>query len=263
MRPPRGPARPLAALLLLQSIAVACIGGPPPAVTPTPTTAPSATPSPTIAARRVCPATQQLAGAIEGRIAYPAEGLPALAIYAIRVDGGAYRVLHTAPVREARPNIEYAMLAVEPGTYVVVAYPVDERGAARPGPLAGSYTPAVACGLTASCKDHAPIRVVVRAGERTRGVDVLDWYAPEGTFPPPPSGGEPFAAGETVALCNPFADEANLRASPGTAASLVRAISNGTELLVTDGPRPADGYDWYAVRSGATTGWVVGYALRR
>jgi hypothetical protein len=103
----------------------------------------------------------------------------------------------------------------------------------------------------------------VRSGQTTRNVDVLDWYAPPGTFPAPPTGGEPFAAGDRVAVCNPFADEVNLRTAPGTAAGVTRTLPNGVELNVTDGPRPADGYDWYAVRIEAASGWVVGYALRR
>lgn len=243
------------ALVFIQTMTFACLAGPAPTATPPPSTSPPASPSPPSFGRRICPPTQQLAGAIEGRIAYPAEAIPALAIYAVRVDGNSYRVLHTEPVREPRPYVDYAMLAVEPGTYVVVAY--------AGGGLAGSYTPAVACGLTVSCTDHAPIRVAVRAGERTRGIDVLDWYAPPGTFPAPPSGGEPYASGDRLGVCNPFADEANLRATAGTGGTLVRALSNGTEIVVTDGPRPADGYDWYAVRTDSTAGWIVGYALRR
>src|SRR5919197_903942 len=97
-------------LVVLAGVLAACISEP----KPTPALTPSATlsPSPTPVVRRICPQVQQLGGAITGRLAYPSDFLPPLAIYAIRVEGGSYRLLHTAPV--ARPQSPtYTMLAVE------------------------------------------------------------------------------------------------------------------------------------------------------
>lgn len=248
--------------LLILSATAACLSGPVPTPSPTAITAsPSPTPSPVV--RRICPTTQQLGGGITGRLGYPSDFLPPLAIYAIRVDGTAYRILHTVPVTRLTGTVTFTMLGLEPGPYIVVAYPIDSTGAITGGGLAGSYTPAVACGLSTNCTQHTPIRVTVKGGDTLKGVDLLDWYAPAGTFPAPPTGSEPYKANDRVAVCNPFADEVNLRAAAGIGGSLLRTISNGTELTVTDGPQPADGYDWYRVSVEAASGWVVAYALRR
>jgi hypothetical protein len=40
------------------------------------------------------------------------------------------------------------------------------------------YSAAVACGMMASCRDHAPIAVMVLPGRVARGVDPADWLAP-------------------------------------------------------------------------------------
>ena len=52
--------------------------------------------------------------------------------------------------------------------------------------MAGGYTVAVLCGLTYGCDDHSLVPVEVLGGYLTPGVQVLDWYAPAGTFPKPP-----------------------------------------------------------------------------
>src|SRR2546425_5438028 len=257
-------ARTLAGVIAALVVTVACFSSTSqPTPTPVASSTPSASATPTAAARRVCPPAQQLSGAITGKFSYPSESAPPLAIYAIRVDTpGSYRVAHTAPIVRAPASTTYTMLAVEPGTYVVVAYPADANGRPTGASLAGSYTPAVACGLTASCTDHAPIRVTVRGGQTTANVNLFDWYAPAGSFPAPPTGGEPYTAGDHVAVCNPFADEANLRNGAGTATSVIRTLTNGIELGVTDGPRPADGYDWYALSVESGRGWGRGLARR-
>jgi hypothetical protein len=145
---------------------------------------------------------------------------------------------------------------------VVLAYVV---GAAT-GALVGGYTPAVACGLTVACTDHSLIRVAVPAGETVRGVDIRDWYAPPGTFPPRPAGTEPFSAGSGLRVCNPYADSVNVRASAGLTFPVRRTLDNGAAVVVRDGPLGADGYDWYEVNVAgdqSASGWVIGYALRR
>ena len=179
---------------------------------------------------------------------------------AIRVDDpGIYRVLHT---QRAPPGpASYTMGAVEPGVYVVVAF-VEDQGPA----LSAAYTAAVSCGLNASCADHSLVRVTVRAGETVTGVDVTDWNSAAGGFPPRPPGSERLRPGESIKVCNGYADSANLRASAGLGFPVRRVLDNGTGVAVRDGPLPADGLDWYEINIAGdplASGWVVGYALRR
>jgi hypothetical protein len=202
-------------------------------------------------------------GAISGRIGYPAEGAPPLAVIAVRADDpGVHRVVHLPQV-EAAGVRSYTIAAIEPGTYLVLAYVEGGTGNQQ---LVGAFTPAVACGLLATCTDHSLIRVAVRAGQDATGIDVLDWYAPAGTFPARPPGSVPLRAGDAVSLCNPYADSANMRASAGITFPVRRVLDNGARLVVRDGPLGADGYDWYEVNIAGdqlASGWVVAYALRR
>jgi len=52
---------------------------------------------------------------------------------------------------------------------------------------AGSYTEYVRCGMQPPCSDHTVIVITVTAGQTTTGVDLRDWYAPQGAFPAPPA----------------------------------------------------------------------------
>lgn len=198
-------------------------------------------------------------GAIAGRLAYPSDFIPKLVVVAMRADDPTtYRVLHTAGTPPAAPS--YSMAAVEPGTYVVISY---AQGA---NPLAGAYTAAVVCGMGGGCTDHSLRRVTVAPGQTVTGVDLLDWYAPSGTFPARPANSEELLAGESVRLCNPYADSANLRASAGLIFPVRRTLDNGTAVVVRDGPLSADGYDWYEINLAGdqpASGWVVAHALRR
>jgi hypothetical protein len=250
------------AILTLVALTLACTA-PQATGTPAPSSAgPSATVAATVspASPSTCPPVRPISpGAIAGRLGYPSNFIPKLVIFAIRADDpSTYRVLHTAGTPPGPPS--YSMAAVEPGTYVVIAY-VD-----GPNPGAGAYTPAVACGLDASCTDHSLRRVTVAPGQTVTGIDLLDWYAPPGTFPARPTRSEELRAGESVKLCNPYADSANLRASAGLAFPVRRTLDNGASLVVRDGPLSTDGYDWYEVNVAGdqlASGWVVAYALLR
>ncbi|MBI3379273.1 hypothetical protein HY029_00800 [Candidatus Gottesmanbacteria bacterium] len=113
---------------------------------------------------------------VEGTLGYPAEGIPPLLVYAINAnDKTKYNFVETAQ------NVSTFQLEVDPGTYYFVAYP---KGNSK---LAGGYTKAVPCGLSVSCNDHSFILVTVKAGETNTEVQVKDWYAPDGTFPPKPN----------------------------------------------------------------------------
>ena len=76
-------------------------------------------------------------------------------------------------------------LGVPTGTYTVVAYSIG--GGSFPAGLAGGYSQAVSCGLTASCTDHTLIPVTVNADATLTNINPGDWYADAGTFPPMPS----------------------------------------------------------------------------
>ena len=252
-------------IVLLLALALACTPASQSGSTPTPTRSePAATPagSTSLAPAAACPALRPISlGAINGKLGYPAEGIPPLAVMAMRADDATvFRVLHTQRF-PAGAQVPYTIAAIEPGTYIVIAY-VEAGGAG----FAGSYTPAVACGLGANCTDHSPIRVTVRGGETVSGIDILDWYAPAGSLPGRPPGTAALRAGDSLLVCNPYADSVNLRASAGVGFPVRRTLDNGSRVVIRDGPLGADGYDWYEVNLASdqlASGWVVGYALRR
>ncbi|MBM3120609.1 MAG: hypothetical protein FJZ97_00305 [Chloroflexi bacterium] len=111
---------------------------------------------------------------IRGSLSYPSEGIPALRVVA-------FNALGEEPVAEVetQPGESSYELVVPGGVYYVVAYTLD-------GSLAGGYTAAVLCGLTAACTDHILLPVPVGPGMPAEAIDPADWYAPEGTYPPAP-----------------------------------------------------------------------------
>ncbi|KKQ24212.1 MAG: hypothetical protein US40_C0002G0043 [Candidatus Roizmanbacteria bacterium GW2011_GWC2_37_13] len=116
-------------------------------------------------------------GTIEGELGYPSEGIPALEVYAFNsIDQSKYFLIKTGQNQGT-----FTIKDVDPGTYYVVAYPVGSNSS-----LAGGYSKMVPCGLSVECTDHSLIPVNVTAGQTTSGVEVRDWYAPEGTFPKKP-----------------------------------------------------------------------------
>jgi hypothetical protein len=162
------------------------------------------------------------------------------------------------------PSAPFTMSGVEPGTYLLLAY-VLGRGSSNT--YAGAYTVVVACGLRATCTAHSLIRVLVKPGGTTTGVDVLDWYSRDGTLPPTPTALERVASpGEAVRIYNPYADSVNVRASAGLGFPVRPTLDNRTTVAVRDGPLPAEGFRWYEVNligEPLARGWVVGYALRK
>lgn len=117
-------------------------------------------------------------GIISGKLSYPAEGIPALRIVAFPVDGSTPSYMDTAP------NQSSYTFELPVGTYHIVAYVLPSEG--FPGGFAGGYTQAIPCGLAVECADHSLIDVTVTGGETIPNIDLSDWYAPEGTFPPMP-----------------------------------------------------------------------------
>lgn len=112
-------------------------------------------------------------GVIKGNLAYPSEVIPSLEIYAFNTkDKSKFYMIKTDMDQKS-----FSIGEVTPGEYFVVAYYNN---------LAGGYTKAVSCGLSVDCIDHSLIPVTVRSGEMTTGIEVRDWYAPEGSFPEKP-----------------------------------------------------------------------------
>lgn len=260
---PRGPITVrVSGLALALVVALSCTGAQqPPATTSAPPTQTAAAASPSQTPTVTCPPFRQIQlGAVSGRVNYPAnvQNTPPFAVILIRVDNPAiFRVIHTEPAIQALAPRPFHITAVEPGTYVAVGYLSPDHIAA--------YTPAVRCGLGASCTDHSLIEIAVRGGEIVTGVDVMDWSVPRGNLPARPAASAELAQGQEVRVCNPFADSVNVRASAGLF-PVRRVLDNGAAVVVRAGPLPADGYDWYEVHVAGdplASGWVVGYALRK
>ena len=144
----------------------------------TATTPTSATSSPSPTATTAPIAT----GAITGALAYPSDFIPAMKVFAVSTSnsGKWYRV----DTELSRTSLSYTLTNVPAGTYKVYAYTSDST----PSSFAvGSYTEYVRCGMQPPCADHTVIVITVTAGQTTTGVDLRDWYAPQGAYPPPPA----------------------------------------------------------------------------
>ena len=111
-------------------------------------------------------------GIIEGEISYPAGGMPAMTIYFLRTDGSQRFALET----EEGWNHYSNELPV--GDYYVFARVTGDESESG-----GGYTEAAVCDLT--CEDHTLIQVNIEEGKALREINILDWYAPAGTFPLP------------------------------------------------------------------------------
>ena len=134
-------------------------------VFPTATSSPDELPTPTL--------TPDLVGFISGNISYPAGFLPPQRVVAYDVDDvGVYYAI------EVYDENTYT-LEVSPGTYYVLAYPIDDGGMADQGGFSGAYSQMVPCGLHVDCEDHSLIPVEVEPGQTVTEIHPADWYLPE------------------------------------------------------------------------------------
>ncbi len=57
-------------------------------------------------------------------------------------------------------------------------------------------------------------------------------------------------------------DSLTFRQAPGLDGAVIAWLPYGTDLTLTDGPVSVDGYDWFQLEQGGTTGWAVeGFTL--
>jgi hypothetical protein len=103
----------------------------------------------------------------------------------VATDGSHFYRVDTAEVPPGEPV--YEISGVEPGTYHVFGYPIENNDG-----FGGSYSYLAACQaghLSAPPKDcwedpqYDLVPVVVRAGKAVEEIDIFDWYGPS---PPPP-----------------------------------------------------------------------------
>ena len=159
---------------------------PPPTVLSTVVLSPALqTPSGQVLALPHTPTDDRTTGRIRGRLFFPSEFIPSLAVYTVATDGSRFYRVDTQVVPPGEPSYEIPL--VEPGTYYVYAYPTGGEV-----PLAGVYSYLAACEAghfpppPEGCwedpqHDLAPVEV--QAGQAVEQVDVFDWY---GLSPPPP-----------------------------------------------------------------------------
>ncbi len=191
--------RTAAALLILSALACNAPRRPPAAPEPdgTPVTAanapmPAETPAAptaslpdiagTVNARASATPDASREGILTGALRYPSEGNPPMRVYALSTGGGQYRYVEVGGGRSAYT------LEVPPGEYFVLA----DLGPEVPG-FEGGYTVHGQCladkGLdSAECAfvDFGLVAVRVGAGQTITGIDLIDWFPPEGTFPAVP-----------------------------------------------------------------------------
>jgi hypothetical protein len=110
-------------------------------------------------------------GVIEGQLLFPACDVPAdLEVCAESADG---HLRCTSKLEFLAKTIAYR-IEVPAGEYKVFA----RTESTLPG-VRAYYTEAVRCGLDASCNDHTPLAISVRAGARVTSVHPADWAEPE------------------------------------------------------------------------------------
>lgn len=106
----------------------------------------------------------QVTGGISGALNYPGGGPPELHVVAFNLNTHNWYYVNTNPGTNS-----YRIDQLPPGNYQVVGYDPDGN--------AGGYADA----------GHELIEVTVKAGEVTTGIDLNDWHAPPGAFPPDPT----------------------------------------------------------------------------
>jgi len=118
---------------------------------------------------------------IRGAIRYPSEGNPAMRIYALATNGQSFQFISTV-VNQGNYSI-----TVPAGEYYVLGDIESSVG------FEAGYTALGQCLSqnhlqSAACldQDHSLIAVLVQHGQTHEDIDLIDWFPPEGSFPPVP-----------------------------------------------------------------------------
>jgi hypothetical protein len=106
----------------------------------------------------------QITGGVSGALNYPAGAAPELHVVAFNLTTHNWYYVVTNPGAST-----YRIDQLPPGNYQVIGYDPDGN--------AGGHADA----------GHKLIEVTVKAGEVTAGIDLNDWHAPPGAFPPDPT----------------------------------------------------------------------------
>lgn len=112
-------------------------------------------------------------GYVEGSVCYPSSFIPEMTVYLQR-QGASDPVTVPIALNQMAFSAE-----LEAGTYTAYAWLPDFS-------FGGSYSQAVACGLSVECTDHSLVSFNVTPGELTGGISVCDWYGQPGDVPYPP-----------------------------------------------------------------------------
>jgi hypothetical protein len=111
-------------------------------------------------------------GTVEGNICFPSEGIPPMNLFFLLEGTGQVNVF---PIQQNQNTFSFGLPT---GNYTAFAWLPDYT-------IGGSYSQAVACGLTVDCSDHSLLTFTVASGETISGIDVCDWYGGEGSVPRP------------------------------------------------------------------------------
>lgn len=106
----------------------------------------------------------EITGNISGRLSYVTDIVPGLRVVAFNLNTKYWYWVSTLPTQDT-----YILPQLPAGVYHLVAYDAEGR--------AGGHADA----------DHILIDVTVRAGETTSDININDWNAPAGAFPPDPT----------------------------------------------------------------------------
>ncbi len=71
-----------------------------------------------------------------------------------------------------------------------------------------------------------------------------------------PAGAVIFPGGQTATIANTGGDSIRLRSDASKSASVITMLSEGAVVLITNGPKDADGVTWYQVQYAGQSGWV-------
>ncbi len=112
-------------------------------------------------------------GYVEGSTCYPSSFIPEMTVYLHNAGSNA---ITEVPIAMNQMSFSAEL---EAGSYTAYAWLPDFS-------FGGSYSQAVACGLSAECTDHSLVNFDVVAGELTGGIAVCDWYGQPGDVPYPP-----------------------------------------------------------------------------